>query len=116
MYNTFMPQPLKTKLPPLNTPKETIGECLARLRKQRGTTQNQIAEKIGIKQALVSKYEKDKLKLSADMLIRFSKALNVSADEILGLKESKEKDMKPTLKLIKRFNKINSLTPNEQKA
>lgn len=111
-----MPQPMRSKLPPLTTSTKTIGERLTSIRKRHGYTQEQVANKIGIKQALISKYEKDKLKLSADMLLRFAKVLGVSADEILGLKETKEKDLQPTLKLIKRFNKINFLTPNEQKA
>jgi len=116
LYNRIMPQPLKKKLPPAISTSESIGKRLTRLRKQQGFTQEQLAAKIGIQQALVSKYEKDNLKLSADMLLRFAKVLHTSADEILGLKESKNKELQPTLRIIRRLNSINSLSANEQKA
>ncbi len=42
-------------------------------------------------QVLVSDYELDKLGLYHDMVARFAQALDVSADELLGLKASKNK-------------------------
>jgi transcriptional regulator with XRE-family HTH domain len=50
-----------------------------------GYTQVELAQRIGIIQALVSEYERDKLRLNAEMLARFAHALNVSAGEIIGL-------------------------------
>ena len=40
-----------------------------------GYTQVELAERIGIIQALVSDYERDKLRLNAEMLVRFAQAL-----------------------------------------
>ena len=45
---------------------ETIGQRIARLRNERGLTQKQLGEKIGIVQVLVSDYEKGKLRLHAE--------------------------------------------------
>lgn len=106
-----------TNLLPINEEFEPIGERLARLRKERGYTQKELAQKISIKQALISKYEKEKLRLSAEMLLRFSEALKVSADDILGLRPNKkERRPSPSLRILKRVQKIEKLPPSQQKA
>jgi transcriptional regulator with XRE-family HTH domain len=46
-----------------------IGRRLARLRRERGLTQAQLAERIGILQTLVTDYEHDRLRLSAEMAV-----------------------------------------------
>lgn len=74
-----------SRLQPVPVPKgaEPIGERLARLRKERGFTQKEFAEKTGLIQALISDYERGKLRLNADMILRFSSALEVSTDDLL---------------------------------
>lgn len=115
-----MPRKSRLDLPPLNLGEETIGQRLARLRKQRGQTQTELAEKIGILQNMVSAYERDSLRLHADMLARFALALGVSSDEILGLslrlEESEEATSNPSPRLVKRMKKIARLPATEQKA
>jgi ribosome-binding protein aMBF1 (putative translation factor) len=69
-----MPRISGFKLPPLPA-KESIGERVARIRKDRGFTQVELAEKIGMIQSIVSAIERDVLKLSAEMAIRFALAL-----------------------------------------
>lgn len=116
MLISIMPQKSKLKLPPVATGDETIGKRLARLRKERGYTQVELAKRIGIIQVLVSDYERDRLRLNAEMLIRFSSALEVSADEILGIEKSTKNGKKPSLKILRRLNKLESLPPAEQKS
>jgi transcriptional regulator with XRE-family HTH domain len=112
-----MPRQSRLKLPPLHDGQDTIGRRLARIRKEQGYTQVELAQKIGIIQALVSDYERDKLRLNAEMLARFARALNVSADEILGLDGSQRVATKnPSLKILRRLNRIASLAPAKQKA
>ena len=117
-YDTeVMPRRSRLQLPPVMEGKETIGRRLARIRKEQGYTQVELAERIGIIQALVSDYERDKLRLNAEMLVRFAQALNVSADELLGLNGDKRLAAKnPSLKILRRLNKIASLPPTKQKA
>jgi len=62
-----MPKKRTVELPPISFGNETLGQRLARLRKEHGFTQVQLAEQIGIIQTLVSDYETDRLKLSAEM-------------------------------------------------
>ncbi len=110
-----MPRRPKQPLPPLSLGKETIGERIARLRKERGYTQRELADRIGIIHSLVSDYEKSKLRLYDQMVARFALALEVSADEILGLKGNGAKAGKPTLKIVRRLGKIELLPPGRQK-
>jgi transcriptional regulator with XRE-family HTH domain len=107
-----MPKVSKLKLPPIHIG-ETIGQRLARLRKERGFTQVEVAEKIGIIQSLVSSYENDVLKLSAEMAVRFARALEVSTDDLLETKKSKP-SIKPSRKVLRRLESIESLPSHQQ--
>jgi transcriptional regulator with XRE-family HTH domain len=111
----IMPRASKLKLPPLKLGKESLGQRIARLRKERGYTQIDLAKKIGITQALVSDYERNRLRPHHEMVIRFALALEVSADELLGLKQIKDGSAKPNLKLVRRLKKIEALPAAEQK-
>jgi transcriptional regulator with XRE-family HTH domain len=96
--------------------KETLGERLARLRKERGFTQTELADKIGILQNLVSAYERGRLRLSADMVIRFSKALGVRGDEILGLEKGKSNGGIRNRRILRRIQQIDNLPRRDQEA
>jgi transcriptional regulator with XRE-family HTH domain len=111
-----MPRRSKLKLPPLNLGKETIGQRLARLRKERGYTQIELAEKTRIPQTLITDYERDKIRLHPEMVIRFAQALEVTADELLGINASKDNNgNKPSLRLLRRVKRIEDLPPSQQK-
>lgn len=110
-----MPRRSRLKLPPLNLGKETLGQRIARLRKERGYTQLELAEKMGLVRVLISDYERDKLRPHFEMIIRFAQALEVTSDVILGLKPSKNNGNKPSLKILRRLNKIETLPSSQQK-
>jgi transcriptional regulator with XRE-family HTH domain len=111
-----MPRKRKTELPPLNINQETsIGSRIASFRKKKGYTQSDLAEEIGIKRTLVTDYEIGRLHLSDEMIIRFSLALGVCSDEILGLKDHNTEDSTSDLKLTKRLKAIEELSPSDQK-
>ncbi len=111
-----MPRRSRLSLPPLDLGEETIGQRLARLRKERGYTQAELSEKLGIIQALISDYEKNKLRLHAEMVIRFAQALEVTSDELLGLNGTRKLDEgKASLRLLRRSKKIEELPSSQQK-
>ena len=99
---------------PLDFHGETIGQRLTQLRKQRGYTQVELAEKIGIRQVLVSAYEKDRRGLSAEMAIHFALALDVSLDELLRPKGKKVSGKNPSRKVLRRLEEIEKLPPHQQ--
>ena len=105
----------KIKLPPLNLSNETLGQRLARLRKEKGYTQVELAKKIGLTQGLVSDYELDKLRPYHEMIVRFALALDVTADELLGIDLPQKNSAKPNLKIARRMKKIEELPPAQQK-
>lgn len=113
---SVMPHRLKASLPPLPTGPETIGQRITRVRKAAGLTQNQLAEKIGIKRSLVTDYETGRLRLNGEMIVRLALALNVSADLILGLSDAPTLAQKPDLKLTRRLREIEGLPQHQKKS
>lgn len=116
-YTQAMPTRSRLKLKPVDMGEESLGQRLARLRKERGWTQKQIAERTGLIQELVSNYETDKLRLNADMILRFAEVYNVSADELLrGSKSTLATKKQPSIKLVRRMEQIEGLPLYEQRA
>ena len=66
-------------------PTETFGARLAELRKAAGFTQVELAEAIGTSQRMVAYYESTEDYPLARLLRNLSRALGVTADELLGL-------------------------------
>lgn len=111
----IMAQTNKTTQPPMMIGNETFGQRLARIRKAKGYTQVELAKKMDIVQVLISDYERDKLRPYHEMIVRFARALGVSADELLGLASSKTGKNGASLKLIRRMKKIEALPAAQQK-
>ena len=63
---------------------ETFGQRFTRLRKQRGLTQEELGEKIGISGQAVSKWENDASMPDISLLVQLSDILGVSLDDLLG--------------------------------
>jgi transcriptional regulator with XRE-family HTH domain len=93
---------------------ETFGQRLARLRKERGWTQLELAERARIIQALISDYERDKLRLNAEIIVRFANALEVTTDELLQPHGRKSLRRKPSLRVQRRMERIEKLPPHQQ--
>ncbi len=60
------------------------GERLRELRCEKGLTQKQLAEKLNISQKSLSKYERESLDLSTELIVRICRYFQVSADYLLG--------------------------------
>jgi transcriptional regulator with XRE-family HTH domain len=104
-----MPRVSRLELPPLDLGNETLGQRITRIRKERGFTQVELAERIGLIQTLVCDYEKDRLRLSAEMALRFALALEISVDELLRPKSSNTVGKRPSRKVLRRLEQIEAL-------
>jgi transcriptional regulator with XRE-family HTH domain len=111
-----MPKKSTLKLPPIDFGSEGLGKRLARIRRERGFTQVQLAEQIGIIQSLVSDYETDRLKLSAEMAVRFALAMGITTDELLYTSVKKTPGKAPSRKVLRRLEQIESLPRRKQEA
>ncbi len=110
-----MPQKSKFTLPPLDLGDESLGQRIARFRKERGFTQVELAEQMGLIQTLISDYERDRTRPHPEMLVRLALALEVSTDQLLGLKPANYQESSPDLKIVRRMKKIQTLPPTQQK-
>ncbi len=88
---------------------ESLGERLARLRKERGYTQKELGEKTGLIQALISDYERGKLRLNADTILRLATALEVTTDDLLQPAGSAKPAKKPNRRVLRRLERIEAL-------
>jgi transcriptional regulator with XRE-family HTH domain len=95
---------------------ETFGQRLAQLRKDRGFTQVELAERVGMIQALISDYERSKLRPYADIVARFAEVLEVSADELLGLDKSVKKTKPVNRRFMRRLQALDGLPKRDQDA
>lgn len=99
-----------------------IGQRLTAIRKARGLTQIDVAQKLDITQTLISKYERGDLLLHGELIIELARLLDVSTDEILGLgRKAKTKPvMAPTPAvdrgLARRFTLLQSLPRRDRDA
>jgi len=108
-----MPKVSRFQLPPVNFGGETLGQRIARIRKERGYTQVELASRIGIIQTIISAVESDDRKLSAEMAVRFAQALDVTMDDLLQPAGSKT-TRKPSRKVLRRLELIESLPGRQQ--
>ena len=75
--------------------KETFGNMVAALRKEKGMTQLELAEKMGVTDKAVSKWERDLSFPDVSSIPKLAEILGVSVDELMQVKaESKEEPLK----------------------
>jgi transcriptional regulator with XRE-family HTH domain len=86
-------------------------EHLAAMRKQRGLTQQQLAEKIGVHVVQLRRYEAGTSQPTLDVIRNMAVALGISADELLFAKNERGPD--EALKL--RFEAVSKFDPEAKK-
>jgi transcriptional regulator with XRE-family HTH domain len=99
------------------TDAETLGQRLARLRKERGFTQVELAEKAGTIQAVISSYERGRVRPHGAMIGTLAQALGVSADELLGLAEAQTPKANGfSRRVLRRMQLLEGFPAHDQKA
>lgn len=94
----------------------TIGGRLAQIRKEKGYTQVELAQKLGLLQVQISDYERGRSRLNAEMAASFAKVLKVSADELLGIKSADKKTKKTDRRFLRRLEQLENLPKRDQQA
>jgi len=91
-----------------------FGKRLVSLRKEAGYTQVDLAKELDVSQRMISYYEGHPEFPPSSLLPKLSGVLNVSIDELLGVKAIK-KGKKPDSRLKRRFQQIEKLPSNKRR-
>jgi transcriptional regulator with XRE-family HTH domain len=92
-----------------------FGSRLAYIRKLRGLTQKELGEKIGVSNRVIAYYEKETNFPPTHLLIPIAKTLEVSTDELLGLKKINTEFNVKNAALWRRLKVVAELPRNDQK-
>lgn len=110
-----MPRVRKHFVSPVD--EKTIGHRLRELRQSRGMTQTELAERLNIKQVLVSSYERGAVRMHGALIAAFAKALDSSADEILGIDTPRKNGTGTTdRRVVRLLHEIGGLSRRERDA
>lgn len=96
--------------------KENIGERIRALRIQRGLTQVELGKKLGMPQSNVSELERGVRGLTVRQLLKLSSILSATTDEILGHSTTGNGRPSLSLRVLRRAQRIQELSPPKQRA
>jgi transcriptional regulator with XRE-family HTH domain len=113
-----MDHKIRLEMPAKKEPHTAFGKRLFALRKTRGLTQVQLAEALGTTQRVISYYETEAELPPSTVIIPLARVLEVSTDELLGLKPTEPNGNNSVQKqrLWKRFQKMEVLPTKDQRA
>ena len=87
-----------------NMKKKTLGMMIASLRKEKGMTQFELAEKMGVTDKAVSKWERDFSCPDVNTIPKLAEVFGISVDELMQIKaesqDETKKDITPMIHLI----------------
>lgn len=91
-----------------------FGDRLAAARKQRGLSQRQLAQKSGVSNRMIAYYEAQGGEPPAHVVVQLAKALQVSADELLGL-QTWHKPSPKNVRLWRQLLRVQELDEQDRK-
>lgn len=71
-----------------------LANKLAELRKQKGLSQEELADKLNVSRQTISKWERGEASPDTDNLVELAKLYEISLDKLLGLKVEDQKEIK----------------------
>ena len=71
-----------------------LANRLAELRKQKGLSQEELADRLGVSRQAISKWERGEASPDTDNLIELAKIYDISLDELVGLSSSNKEEPK----------------------
>ncbi len=95
---------------------QQLGKRIEKFRKQSGIMQDQMAELLGITQSMYSRIERGDARVHGELMIHFVKIFGISADELLGVKSSKQSDGAIGRRWVKRMSRVDELVKRDQDA
>lgn len=80
--------------------KKTLGMMIASLRKENGMTQLELAEKMGVTDKAVSKWERDLSCPDVNTIPKLAECFDISVDELMQVKADSQKADKKNIMLM----------------
>ena len=82
--------------------KQTLGMMISSLRKEKGMTQLELAEKMGVTDKAVSKWERDLSFPDINSIPKLAEIFDVSVDDLMQVKTETKEDISDHLNLLTR--------------
>lgn len=117
-YTWLVRKPASDSGPEVPLPDDkAFGKRLQEIRKRRGLSQVEVAQKLGIHQSLISQYERGYLRLHGALLVRLAQVLKTTPDTILAVKEDAQNGDGHTLdrRFVRRLQKLGKLSAHQKK-
>ena len=86
--------------------KKTLGMMIAELRKEKGMTQLELAEKMGVTDKAVSKWERDLSCPDVNSLPNLAEILGVTVDELMQIKREAENPKQSPKEIVQLIFKV----------
>jgi transcriptional regulator with XRE-family HTH domain len=100
---------------PARKPRSSFGERLAVARQQAGLTQQQLADKLGTTQRVLTHWEREGIALRADQIAALADALGVTADYLVGRDDTPRKNGGPGGRVRRVFEAVAGMPRHQQK-
>jgi transcriptional regulator with XRE-family HTH domain len=97
-------------------PTTDLGKRLVQLRKARGLTQQQLADKLGLTRRAIVYYERESDNIPTNIIVPLAKALNVSIEELLGIKQIKNAISHQDASLWRKLKVLETFSEKDKKA
>jgi transcriptional regulator with XRE-family HTH domain len=94
---------------------EEIGQRIRALREDRGLSQVELAKKLQLTQSNLSAIERGTRGVTVNQVVRITKALAASTDEILLESKAAEPGPRPSKKVMRRLRRALELTEGDQR-
>lgn len=95
-----------------------FGDRLRQLRKARGFTQTELGEAVGTSHRMIVYYEIQGGNPPADVVKKLARALDVSADELLGLRKlpKKKREAPSNVRLTRKLRRVEELPAADRRS
>lgn len=99
---------------PRTKPASDFGRRLTEARQQAGLTQQQVAERLGVTQKLITYWERESVGLKAEQLSAMAQALGTTLDFLIGQEAAPKRRGGPQGRTKQVFDQVSSLPRDQQ--
>jgi transcriptional regulator with XRE-family HTH domain len=98
------------------TTEQNFGEALRKLRRKKGYTMQQLAERAGMSKRMIGHYETHVKRPSLEKINKIAEALETSVEELMGNSDTtvKKESKDPSYKIMKKVRVIEELPTRDQ--